>query len=135
MASQALLATPLKTAYKCYTSHIRSKKLVGTLEAQEVDKKGYKWGGREEHGYQTLFSFGFFSETSLVVRLTARLFFLALITTFQPRQLHIWTKSNVNTPLLSPPGRGRDEEVTSLGERCLHRLGEKWREKESRSCS
>lgn len=35
------------------------------------------------------------------------MFFLALITTFQPCRLHIWTKPNVNTLLLTLLGRGR----------------------------
>lgn len=32
---------------------------------------------------------------------------MALITTFQPCRLHIWTKPNVNTLLLTLLGRGR----------------------------
>lgn len=68
-----------------------------------------------------LFSFGFIGKTRLVVRLRARLFFLALITTFQPRRLHIWTKPNVNTLLLTLRGRGggkTDSKVRRVGERC-----------------
>lgn len=54
-----------------------------------------------------LFSFGFIRKTSLVVRLRARLFFLAFAAIFQSRRLHIWTKPNVNTLRLTLSGRGK----------------------------
>lgn len=63
-------------------------------------------GGNSLNAVQNAVFIWFCATDKSSVRLRARLFFLALITTSQPCRRHIWTNPNVNTLLFSLKERG-----------------------------